>query len=69
VEEPKTSTPERVWLTYAEASARTSLHPITLWRAVRRGDLAVGGTSGAPRFHVDSIDDFMRRGRASGQER
>ncbi len=69
MQEPETSARERVWLTYAEVSARTSLHPVTLWRAVRRGDLEVGGTIGAPRFHVDAVDDFMRRGRASGRDR
>jgi excisionase family DNA binding protein len=62
MQEPQARAPERVWLTYAEASARTALHPTTLWRAVRRGDLRVGGTGRAPRFHIADIDEFMRRG-------
>ena len=59
MQEPQAKAQHRVWLTYEQASIRTSLHPSTLWRAVRRGDLAVGGMSGAPRFHVDEIDRFM----------
>jgi hypothetical protein len=60
--EPRTERAERVWLNYSEASARTRLHPSTLWRAVRRGSLRVGGLKKAPRFHVDDLDQFMRRG-------
>ena len=59
-EHQKTS--ERVWLTYAEAAELTRLHRSTLWRAVRRGDLRAGGIDSAPRFHVDDVDEFMRRG-------
>jgi excisionase family DNA binding protein len=62
-EEQKTS--ERVWLTYADSANRTGLHRSTLWRAVRRGDLRVGGVKRAPRFHVDDLDQFMRRGGSS----
>jgi hypothetical protein len=58
--EPRTTSAERVWFTYAEASARTGLHPSTLWRSVRRGDLRVGGLKRAPRFDVREIDEFMR---------
>jgi excisionase family DNA binding protein len=69
MEEHQTESPERVWFTYAEASTRTSLHPSTLFRAVQRGDLRVGGIGRAPRFHVDELDEFMRRGRAGRVER
>jgi hypothetical protein len=58
---------ERIWLSYADSADRTGLHRSTLWRAVRRGDLRVGGTKRCPRFHVDDIDDFMRRGGVSGR--
>ena len=60
--EPRTESAERVWFNYSQASARTGLHPSTLWRAVRRGSLRVGGVKRAPRFHVDDLDQFMRRG-------
>jgi len=69
MEEHKTASSERVWFTYAEASTRTALHPSTLWRAVRRGDLRVGGIGRAPRFHVDELDEFMRRGGSGRAER
>jgi excisionase family DNA binding protein len=62
MQEQQARTSERVWLTYSEASTRTALDRSTLWRAVRRGDLRVGGVGRAPRFHVDDVDEFMRRG-------
>ena len=58
----RTESTERVWLTYLGVEERTSLNRTTLWRAVRRGDLRVGGVGRAPRFHVDDVDEFMRRG-------
>lgn len=67
--EPETRAPDRVWFNYSEASTRTGLHPSTLWRAVRRGDLRVGGIGRAPRFHVDELDEFMRRGGSGRAER
>ena len=65
-EHQKTS--ERVWLTYEEAEERTGLHRTTLWRASRRGLLRQGGFNRTPRFHVDDVDEFMRRG-GSGRDR
>ena len=62
-------TPERVWLTYADTEEYTGYDRVTLWRAVRRGALRVGGVERAPRFHVDDVDEFMRRGRSVGSER
>jgi hypothetical protein len=59
---------ERVWLDYSQASQRTGLARVTLWRAVRRGDLRVGGVGGAPRFNINDVDEFMRCGR-SGRDR
>ena len=53
-----------VWLTYSQAEGYTGLDRTTLWRAVRRGDLQVGGVGRAPRFHVDDLDEFMRSGMA-----
>ena len=67
--EPQTERSERVWLTYAQASARTGLHSSSLWRATRQGSLRVGGTPGAPRFHMKDIDEFMRHARSGLAER
>jgi hypothetical protein len=53
---------ERVWLAYSDVEKRTGYHRSTIWRALRRGDLRAGGTKTAPRFHVEDIDEFMRRG-------
>ncbi len=61
-EEQQTKIPERVWLSYSEMEKYTGLDRTTLWRAVRRGDLRVGGVGRAPRFHVNDVDEFMRRG-------
>jgi len=62
VNERQPETPERTWLTYSEAEGHTGLDRTTLWRAVRRGDLRVGGVGRAPRFYVGDLDTFMRRG-------
>lgn len=69
MEEHRTESSDRVWFNYSEAAARTGLHPSTLWRAVRRGDLRVGGIGRAPRFHMDELDEFMRHGRSGRAER
>jgi excisionase family DNA binding protein len=69
MQDQQTKALERVWLTYSEASTRTALHPSTLWRAVRRGDLLLGGVGRAPRFHVDELDEFMHRGRSGRAKR
>ncbi len=62
MQEHQANTQERTWLTYAAAELHTGLDRTTLWRAVRRGDLRVGGVGRAPRFHVGDLDDFMRHG-------
>ncbi len=63
MQEHQANAQERIWLTYAAAEQHTALDRTTIWRAVRRGDLRVGGVGRAPRFHVGDLDDFMR-GRA-----
>jgi excisionase family DNA binding protein len=68
VEVDKKNTPEPVWLSYAQVAVRTGFHRSTIWRASRRGDLPYGGVDGAPRFHADDVDAWMRRG-GSGQDR
>jgi len=57
----KTASP---WMTYPEAEKYTGLERTTLYRAVRRGELRVGGVNRAPRFHRDDLDSWLRSGSA-----
>lgn len=57
--ETKTKSP---WLDYEGAEEYTGYEKTTLWRAVRRGELRVGGVNRAPRFHRDDLDQWMRTG-------
>jgi predicted DNA-binding transcriptional regulator AlpA len=66
-EEQKTS--EQVWLSYTDVEKRTGYHRSTIWRAVRRGALRVGGTLKAPRFFVGDVDEYMRCGGSGRAER
>ncbi len=68
MEESQARGPDRVWLRPLEAAEYTALNRTTLWRATRRGDLRVGGIERAPRYHVDDLNEFMRR-RESGRDR
>lgn len=63
----QTNGQEQVWFNYSRAEEHTGLDRTTLWRAVRRGDLRVSGVKRAPRFHVNDVDEFMRRG--AGRDR
>lgn len=53
---------QREWFTYAQAEEYTGYSKITLWRAVKRGDLKAGGIPRAPRFKRSELDAFMRGG-------
>lgn len=53
------TTVERPYLTYSEAERYTGLHRVTLWRAVRDGNLRVSGYGRAVRFHVRDLEAFM----------
>jgi excisionase family DNA binding protein len=44
---------------YAGAEEYTTLHRITLWRAVRDGRLKASGYGRAVRFHVEDLEAFM----------
>ena len=48
MQEHQANAQERIWLTYAAAEQHTALDRTTLWRAVRRGDLRVGGVGRGP---------------------
>jgi hypothetical protein len=56
------SEPEELspWMSYEHAAAYAGYDRVTLWRAVKRGELRVGGLPGAPRFHRDELDRWLR---------
>jgi excisionase family DNA binding protein len=47
------------YLDYAGAEEYTTLHRVTLWRAVRDGRLKASGYGRAVRFHVEDLEAFM----------
>jgi len=47
------------YLDYTGAEEYTTLHRVTLWRAVRDGMLKASGYGRAVRFHVRDLDEFM----------
>jgi excisionase family DNA binding protein len=47
------------YLDYAQAEKYTTLHRVTLWRAVRAGQLKKSGYGRAVRFHRRHLDEFM----------
>jgi excisionase family DNA binding protein len=47
------------YLDYAGAEEYTTLHRVTLWRAVKDGRLKASGYGRAIRFHVKDLDEFM----------
>jgi excisionase family DNA binding protein len=47
------------YLDYAGAEEYTTLHRVTLWRAVRDGKLKASGYGRAVRFHVKDLEEFM----------
>jgi excisionase family DNA binding protein len=53
------ATIERKYLRYAEAEQYTGLQRVTLWRAVRDGQLKVSGYGRAVRFRIEDLDEFM----------
>lgn len=55
-----TETHARAWMNYEEAETYTGYEKTTIWRAVRRGELKAGGLKGAPRFHRDELDRWLR---------
>ena len=58
---------ERHWLHPAEAAGYCGVHPVTLWRARRRGELQAGGAGRAVRFEKTELDRWMRSGHAEEQ--
>lgn len=48
------------YLTYTQAEVYTSLSRVTLWRAVKKGQLQSCGYGKAVRFTVEELDKFMQ---------
>ena len=46
---------EPAYLTYAEAERFTGLHRVTIWRAVRKGELKASGGGRGVRFSCDEL--------------
>jgi excisionase family DNA binding protein len=55
----ETTTRNTPYLKVAQAEEYTTLHRVTLWRAVRDGRLKASGYGRAVRFHVKDLDEFM----------
>ena len=53
------NTTKSPYLDYTRAEEYTTLHRVTLWRAVRDGTLKASGYGRAVRFHVKDLDEFM----------
>ena len=54
------STSGSTWKTYLQSAEYCQLDRVTLWRAVKRGELRAGGAGRAVRFHRDELDRWMR---------
>ena len=53
--------PEREWLTYAEAGKMVGLSRVTLWKLVSAGEVEVARVGRAVRINRESLNAFMRR--------
>lgn len=56
---------ERTWMNYQEAAEYTGLDRVTIWRAVKRGELRAGGLVRAVRFERAELDRWLRSGGSS----
>ena len=54
-------TPEREWLTYAEAGEMVGLSRVTLWKLVSAGEVEAARVGRAVRINRESLDAYMRR--------
>ena len=50
---------EPAYLNYSEAERFTGLHRVTIWRAVRRGELKASGGGRGVRFSRDELCRWM----------
>jgi excisionase family DNA binding protein len=52
-------------MNYQEAAEYTGLDRVTIWRAVKRGELRAGGLVRAVRFERAELDRWLRSGGSS----
>jgi excisionase family DNA binding protein len=50
---------EPAYLNYSEAERFTGLHRVTIWRAMRRGELKASGGGRGVRFSRDELHRWM----------
>lgn len=50
----------KIYLTYAEAERLTGLSRWTIHRAVKGGELEASGSGRLTRFHIDTLDKWMK---------
>jgi len=54
-------TPEREWLTYAEAGEIVGLSRVTLWKLVSQGEIEAARVGRAVRINRLNLTDYMKR--------
>jgi len=59
------ASPEREWLTYAEAGQIVGLSRVTLWKLVSAGEVEVARVGRAVRINRESLRAYMKRSAAS----
>jgi excisionase family DNA binding protein len=59
------ASPEREWLTYAEAGQMVGLSRVTLWKLVSAGEVEAARVGRAVRISRESLTTYMRRSAAS----
>ena len=66
-EQPTVSgaSPEREWLTYAEAGQVVGLSRVTLWKLVSAGEVEAARVGRAVRINRESLRAYMTRSAAS----
>jgi excisionase family DNA binding protein len=53
--------PEREWLTYAEAGHMVGLSRVTLWKLVSAGEVEAARIGSAVRINRESLTAYMKR--------
>jgi excisionase family DNA binding protein len=53
--------PEREWLTYAEAGQMVGLSRVTLWKLVTADEVEAARIGRAVRINRESLTDYMKR--------
>jgi excisionase family DNA binding protein len=57
--------PEREWLTYAEAGQMVGLSRVTLWKLVTAGEVEAARVGRAVRINRESLRAYMKRSAGS----